>query len=120
MADDDYVLFCGVTLGSRLARLMEELGPSTKRYVGGEPFLSIREVSGKKVIGRPVQSGLPVVELEDFGRNVRSILRKIFPEERLPEGDVRIYVVPAKAPEPEEPVAESPAEPPPPEGSLLP
>lgn len=95
MAADEYVLFCGVTVGSRLTRLMEELGPSAKRYVSGDPFLTIRDVDGKKVIGRAVGGGLPVVELEDFGRNVRSILRKIFPEERLPESDVRLYVVSA-------------------------
>ena len=111
MSVDDYVLFCGVTVGSRLARLLEELSPSASRYVGGEPFLTMRKVSGKKVLGRAVQAGLPVVELEDFGRNVRSILRKIFPEERLPESDVRLFVVtrepgedeiePEPAPEPE-------------------
>lgn len=95
MAADESVLFCGVTLGSRLARLMEELSPSARRYVGGEPFLSIREVAGKTIIGRPVQSGLPVSELEDFGRNVRSILRKLFPDERLPESEVRIFIVAA-------------------------
>ncbi len=93
MAADEHVLFCGVTLGSRLARLIEELSPSARRYVSGEPFLSLREVAGKSIIGRPVMPGLPVSELEDFGRNVRSILRKLFPEERLPEGDVRIYIV---------------------------
>jgi len=54
----------------------------------------MRDVGEKKVLGRPVEPGLPVVDLEDFGRNVRSILRKVFPEERLPESDVRIYVVP--------------------------
>jgi hypothetical protein len=109
MAAEDFVLFCGVTIGSRLSRLLEELGPSARRYVSGEPFLAMREVGGKKVLGRPVQGGVPVVELEDFGRNVRSILRKIFPEERLPESDVRLFIVHKDA-EPAVPEAREEAE----------
>ncbi len=96
---DDYILFCGVPVGSRIARLLGELGPANRRYISGDPFLSIRLAGEKKVLGRPVDSGLPVVDLEDFGRNVRSILRKVFPEERLPENDVRLYVMPRHQPE---------------------
>lgn len=95
---EDFVLFCGVPVGSRISRLLTEIGPANRRYIGGEPFLSIRYVGEKKVLGRPVDSGLPIVDLEDFGRNVRSILRKVFPEERLPESDVRLYVVSREAP----------------------
>lgn len=99
---EEYILFCGVPVGSRISRLLGELGPANRRYISGEPFLSIRKVDEeKKVLGRQVNSGLPVIELEDFGRNVRSILRKVFPEERLPEGDVRLYVVPKNAEEEE-------------------
>ncbi len=94
MKTEDYILFCGVPVGSRISRLLSELGPANKRYISGEPFLMIRTWGEKKVLGRAVNSGLPVVDLEDFGRNVRSILRKVFPEERLPENDVRIYVLP--------------------------
>lgn len=110
MASEDYVLFCGVTVASRLARLLDELGPSARRYVSGEPFLSTREVDGKQVLGRAVRAGLPVVELEDFGRNVRSILRKVFPEERLAENDVRLFAVSSTEPPPpaEVPVEEDP------------
>lgn len=103
----DFVLFCGVPVGSRISRLLSELGPANRRYISGEPFLTMRSVGDKgeknekKVLGRPVDAGLPVVDLEDFGRNVRSILRKVFPEERLPESDVRLYIVPREA-EPEE------------------
>jgi hypothetical protein len=73
--------------------LLSELGPADRRYINGEPFLSLRNVGDQQVLGRPVESGLPITELEDFGRNVRSILRKVFPEERLPESDVRLFVV---------------------------
>jgi hypothetical protein len=112
---EDFVLFCGVPVGSRISRLLAELGPANRRYISGEPFLSMRNVGEKQVLGRPVDAGLPIVELEDFGRNVRSILRKVFPEERLPESDVRLYVVTRTAPdvaiepdaaEPESPVDE--------------
>lgn len=96
--NDDFVLFCGVPVGSRISRLLSELSPTSRRYISGEPFLSIRDVGAKQVLGRTIDSGLPVVDLEDFGRNVRSILRKVFPEERLPENDVRLYVVPREAP----------------------
>jgi hypothetical protein len=96
---EDYVLFCGVPVGSRISRLLGELGSANRRYISGEPFLSMRNVGEKQVLGRPVDSGLPVVDLEDFGRNVRSILRKVFPEERLPENDVRLYVVLRNEPE---------------------
>lgn len=89
----EFVLFCGVPVGSRISRLLNELSPTSKRYISGEPFLSIRDMGEKQVLGRTVEAGLPVVDLEDFGRNVRSILRKVFPEERLPENDVRLYVV---------------------------
>lgn len=99
---EDFLLFCGVPVGSRFSRLLSELGPANRRYISGEPFLSIRAVGDKKVLGRPVDAGLPIVDLEDFGRNVRSILRKVFPEERLPENDVRLYVVSREAPEIEE------------------
>jgi len=95
---EEFLLFCGVPVGSRISRLLTELGPASRRYISGEPFLSLRNVGEKQVLGRPVDSGLPVVDLEDFGRNVRSILRKVFPEERLPESDVRLYVVPSEPP----------------------
>ncbi len=96
MTEEEFALFCGMPVGSRLSRLLEDLGPSNRRYLSGEPFLSTRKIGGKKVLGRPIQPGLPIAELEDFGRNVRSILRKIFPEERLPESDIRLYVVTRK------------------------
>lgn len=96
---EDFVLFCGIPVGSRISRLLSELGPANRRYINGEPFLSMRSVGEKQVLGRPVDAGLPVVDLEDFGRNVRSILRKVFPEERLPESDVRLYVVSRVEPE---------------------
>ena len=96
---EDYVLFCGVPVGSRISRLLSELGPANKRYISGEPFLSMRSIGEKQELGRPGDAGLPVVDLEDFGRNVRSILRKVFPEERLPESDVRLYVVSKNAEE---------------------
>ena len=91
---EDYVLFCGIPVGSRISRLLNDLSPTSRRYISGEPFLCIRDVGEKQVLGRTVGPGLPIVDLEDFGRNVRSILRKVFPEERLPESDVRLYVVP--------------------------
>jgi hypothetical protein len=100
MGAEDFVLFCGVPVGSRINRLLAEVGPANKRYISGEPFLSLRALGEKQVLGRVIESGLPIVELEDFGRNVRSILRKVFPEERLPESDVRLYVLPRNAPEP--------------------
>ncbi len=90
---EEFVLFCGVPVGSRISRLLNDLSPTSRRYISGEPFLSIRDVGEKQVLGRTVDPGLPIVDLEDFGRNVRSILRKVFPEERLPESDVRLYVV---------------------------
>jgi hypothetical protein len=97
---EEFVLFCGVSVGSRISRLLSELTPTNRRYVSGEPFLSIREMGAKQVLGRTIETGLPVVELEDFSRNVRSILRKVFPEERIGETDVRLYIVTREAPTP--------------------
>ena len=90
---EDFVLFCGVPVGSRIKRLLSDLSPTARRYISGEPFLTLRDVGEKQVLGRAIDTGLPIIDLEDFGRNVRSILRKVFPEERLPENDVRLYVV---------------------------
>ena len=47
---EEFVLFCGVSVVSRISRLLSELTPTNRRYVSGEPFLSIREMGAKQVL----------------------------------------------------------------------
>jgi hypothetical protein len=54
-------------------------------------FLQIVRVEGERVIGKKVEPGIPVNSLKDNADNVMSILKKICPEYKWSESDVKVF-----------------------------
>jgi hypothetical protein len=91
----DSRLFFGLKIDSKLREALAQAKPGDKRYFEGEDseFLRICEVGEEKWIGKIVDAGLNVTEVEDIQRNIISILRRIAPEVRKPASMVKIFAM---------------------------
>jgi hypothetical protein len=91
----DSRLFFGLKIDSKLREALAQAKPGDKRYFEGEEseFLRICEVGEEKWIGKIVDAGLNVTEVEDIQRNIISILRRIAPEVRKPASMVKIFAM---------------------------
>jgi hypothetical protein len=91
----DSRLFFGIKIDSKLREALAQAKPGDKRYFEGEDseFLRICEVGEEKWIGKVVDAGLNVTEVEDIQRNIISILRRIAPDVRKPASMVKIFAI---------------------------
>ena len=95
-------LFIGIKLDPGMRRRLEE-GPAPGRptFKTGDPaHLEIVESDGDLYIGRVLERGVPADQIGDLERNIRSIVRLTFPDER-PTGSIALFPL-------EEPVETSP------------
>lgn len=94
MPAGDKRLFVGVKITTQLQNGLDNPAPGTERYFkdGNNEYLQIVERGDVKLIGRYLDDGFPVSDLDNVNRNVRSILRLIVGDHRLEENAVRVYV----------------------------
>ncbi len=94
MAESDRRLFVGMKISKELQNGLDSPAPGTERYFKEDnpEYLHVVTVGEVKLIGRYLSDGLPLSDLEDAGRNVRSIVSLITRGLRLEEDSVRIYV----------------------------
>lgn len=93
--DKQTSLFFGTKVDGRLREAMFVAKPGDKKYFDGtsEEFLKIVEVGEEKWIGKVIPPGPGVTEVEDIGRNILSILRKVAPNVRISASTVKIFVM---------------------------
>ncbi|MEA2625449.1 MAG: hypothetical protein QOD06_1494 [Candidatus Binatota bacterium] len=82
-------LFIGLKLDPGMRRRLEE-GPAPGRptFKAGDPaHLETVESNGDVYLGRVLDRGVPADQIGDLERNIRSIVRLTFPDER-PTGTI--------------------------------
>lgn len=98
------LLFFGCKIDSKLREALAQAKPGDRRYFDDPeaPFLRICTMEEDRWIGKIVDGGLSVTEVEDIQRNVVSILRRIAPGVRQAASTVKIFSVDPDAAEPRE------------------
>lgn len=86
-------LFFGCKVDSKLRDALNQAKPSERRYFEGTEFLTICAFDEEQWIGKILDGGLNVTEVDDIQRNVVSILRRISSDIRIPASSVKIFVV---------------------------
>jgi hypothetical protein len=87
-------LFFGCKIDSKLRDALSQAKPSERRYFEGTEFLSICDFGeDEHWIGKIIEGGLNVTEVDDIQRNVVSILRRISSDIRVPPSSVKIFAV---------------------------
>ena len=91
--DKSCALFFGTKIDSKLREALSQSKPGDRKYFEGEEFLRILEVEEEKWLGKVVQPGPAVTEVDDIQRNILSILRRVAPNARIPASAVKIFVL---------------------------
>ena len=91
-------LFFGCKIDSKLRDALSQAKPSEKRYfeggTGGSEFLTICDFGeDERWIGKVLDGGINVTEVDDIQRNVVSILRRISTDIRIPASSVKIFAI---------------------------
>jgi len=94
MAEMEKRLFVGIKISSSLQTGLNSPAPGTECYFKEDntEYLQIVDLGEEKLIGRFLKNGFPVGDMDNVGRNVCSIVRRIIGGQRVEEDSVRIYV----------------------------
>jgi hypothetical protein len=86
-------LFFGCKIDSKLREALAQAKPGDRRYFEDpeSPFLRLCRFGDERWIGKVMDPGLSVTEVEDIQRNVLSILRRIAPEVRKSPSTVKVF-----------------------------
>ncbi len=86
-------IIIGIKLTDKIQQHLDQCLPTHESYFkDNDPdFLKILHVNGERILGKTIQPGTAVAMLDDYSANIRSIFRKICPECRLSDGDIRIF-----------------------------
>lgn len=88
-------LFFGCKIDSKLREALAQAKPGDRRYFEDpeSPFLRLCRFNDERWIGKVMDPGLNVTEVEDIQRNVLSILRRIAPEVRKSPSTVKMFAL---------------------------
>lgn len=88
-------LFFGCKIDSKLREALAQAKPGDRRYFEDpdSPFLRICKLDEERWIGKVVDGGVSVTDVEDIQRNVVSILRRIAPGVRQAASSVKIFSI---------------------------
>ena len=93
--DKTCALFFGTKIDSKLREALSQCKPGDKKYFDGssEEFLRIMELTDEKWLGKVIQPGPAVTEVDDIQRNIVSILRRVAPNARVAASSIKIFVL---------------------------
>lgn len=92
MDDTAKRLFVGIKITRALQDDLDNPAPGMKQYFdASNDYLKIVEMGESKFIGRYLNDGFPVANINDVSRNVCSILKLITRGKRIEDDDVRIF-----------------------------
>jgi hypothetical protein len=85
-------IFIGFKLETGLRRQIEALSGSDRKYVSEEDstFLRVCRVKDEVYVGKLIEERLTTQRVDDICRNIFSIIKRLFPDERLPH-DLEIF-----------------------------
>jgi hypothetical protein len=86
-------LFVGIKVSKELQNDLDSPMPGLKQYYDGSnsDYLQIISLGDKKIIGRYLEDGFPVANVNDVSRNICSLVMRITRGRRIEENDVQIY-----------------------------
>ena len=99
--DKSCKLFFGCKIDSKLREALAQAKPGDRRYFEDpeSPFLRLCRFGEERWIGKVMDPGLNVTEVEDIQRNVLSILRRIAPDVRKSPTTVKVFALGEDTPE---------------------
>ena len=88
-------LFFGTKIDSKLREALSQCKPGDRKYFegGSDEFLRVLEFEDEKWLGKVVQPGPAVTEVDDIQRNIVSILRRVAPNARVAASSIKIFVL---------------------------
>ncbi len=94
MVEIEKRLFVGIKITPKLQSELDHCAPGIERYFkeNNPEYLQIVTVGEERLIGKFLKDGFLVNEIDDFGRNVSSIVKLITRGNRVGENSVRVYV----------------------------
>ena len=86
-------LFVGIKITKALQDDLNSPAPGMKHYFDGnsKEYLQVIELREEKLIGRYLNDGFPLSNINDVGRNICSIVKLVTRGKRIEENEVRIY-----------------------------
>ncbi len=86
-------LFVGLQITSSLKVNLDRCKPALAYYYKDDDprYLQTASIGGRQYLGKSVNQGLSIRELEDVARSVRSMVLKVAPEYRIGENAIRIF-----------------------------
>lgn len=95
------MLFFGCKIDSKLREALAQAKPGDRRYFEDpeSAFLCICALDDERWIGKVMEGGVNVTEVEDIQRNIVSILRRIAPAVRVSASSLKIFTVSREAKE---------------------
>jgi len=93
--DKSTALFFGTKIDSKLREALSQCKPGDRKYFesGSDEFLRILEVEDEKWLGKVIQPGPAVTEVDDIQRNIVSILRRIAPNGKVTASSIKIFTL---------------------------
>ena len=93
--DKSCALFFGTKIDSKLREALSQCKPGDRKYFegGSDEFLRVLEVDEEKWLGKVIQPGPAVTEVDDIQRNIVSILRRIAPNGRVSASSIKIFTL---------------------------
>ena len=93
--DKGTALFFGTKIDSKLREALSQCKPGDRKYFegGSDEFLRVLEVEDEKWLGKVIQPGPAVTEVDDIQRNIVSILRRVAPNARVPASSIKIFTL---------------------------
>jgi hypothetical protein len=87
-------LFLGVKVDAAMKRQLDDgKAPGRPIFKAGDPaHLELLEHDGEFYLGRVLEAGFAIDQLEDLKRNIRSIVTLTFPDHKL-SGSLRLFAV---------------------------
>ena len=87
-------LFFGCKIDSKLREALAQAKPGDRRYfedAANSEFLRVVAVDEERWIGKVINGGIQVTDVDDIQRNVVSILKRISPNLRLAASAIKIF-----------------------------
>lgn len=94
-------LFFGCKIDSKMREALAQAKPGDRRYFEdpSSEFLRIVGAGEERWIGKIMNGGVNVNEVEDIQRNVVSILRRVAPNVRTATSSIKIFAIEEGGPE---------------------
>lgn len=87
-------LFIGLPVTSSLKASLDKCNPALQFYFkDNDPlYLQSATIRGEPHLGKTIEPGSSVSELQDIARSVRSMIMKVAPDYRVTEASIKIFV----------------------------